>query len=113
MPYVSRTPEGKIEAVFDQPGPCAEEKMGLENQELLEFLSQDALKDYYARHLLENTDKSVIRVLEDLIEVLLAKNLIAFTDLPAPAQEKLLSRQEARDELQMTNNPILDNSGPI
>lgn len=113
MPYVSRTPEGKIEAVFDQPGPCAEEKMGLENQELLEFLSQDALKDYYARHLLENTDKSVIRVLEDLIDVLLAKNLIAFTDLPAPAQEKLLSRQEARDELQIPNNPILDNSGPI
>jgi hypothetical protein len=111
MPYVSRTPEGKIAAIFDQPGPGAEEKMTLESQELLEFLSQDGLKEY-ARRLLEESDKSVIRVLEDLIGVLLAKNLITFTDLPAPAQEKLLSRQEAR-ELQIMNNPILHKSGPI
>ncbi|MBZ0096479.1 MAG: hypothetical protein K8H75_14040 [Sulfuricella sp.] len=112
MPYVSRTPEGKIEAIFDQPGPGAKEKMTLENQELLEFLSQDGLKEY-ARRLLEETDKSVIRVLEDLIEVLLAKNLITFSDLPAPAQEKLLSRREVRDELQTLNNPILHKNGPI
>lgn len=111
MPYVARTPEGKIAAIFDQPGPGAEEKMTLESQELLEFLSQDGLKEY-ARRLLEESDKSVIRVLEDLIGVLLAKNLITFTDLPAPAQEKLLSRQEAR-ELQIMNNPILHKSGPI
>lgn len=112
MPYVSRTPEGKIEAIFDQPGPSAEEKMTLESQELLEFLSQDGIKDY-ARHLLEETDKSVIRVLEDLIEVLLAKNLITFSDLPAPAQEKLLSRREARNELHILDNPIMHNNGPI
>lgn len=111
MPYVSRTPEGKIAAIFDQPGPGAEEKMTLESQELLEFLSQDGLKEY-AKRLLEESDKSVIRVLEDLIGVLLAKNLITFTDLPAPAQEKLLSRQEAR-ELQIPTNPILHKSGPI
>lgn len=111
MPYVSRTPEGKIAAIFDQPGPGAEEKMTLESQELLEFLSQDGLKEY-ARRLLEESDKSVIRVLEDLIGVLLAKNLITFTDLPAPAQEKLLSRQEAR-ELHIPTNPILHKSGPI
>lgn len=112
MPYVSRTPDGKIEAIFDQPGPRAEEKMTLESQELLEFLSRDGLREY-ARHLLEETDKSVIRVLEDLIDVLLAKNLITFTDLPAPAQEKLLSRQEVRDELHTLNNPILHKDGPI
>lgn len=112
MPYVSRTPEGKIEAIYDQPSPGAEERMTLESQELLEFLSQDGLKEY-ARRLLEESDKSVIRVLEDLVEVLLAKNLITFTDLPAPAQEKLLSRQEARDELHVLSNPILHKSGPI
>lgn len=112
MPYVSRTPEGKIEAIFDQPSPRAEEMMTLESQELLEFLSRDGLKEY-ARHLLEQTDKSVIRVLEDLIDVLLAKNIISFSDLPAPAQEKLLSRHEVRDELHILSNPILHQSGPI
>lgn len=112
MPYVSRTPEGKIAAVYDQPGPGAEEKITLESHELLEFLSQDGLKEY-ARHLLEKTDQSVIRVLEDLIDVLLAKNIISFSDLPAPAQEKLLSRHEVRDELHILDNPILHNGGPI
>ncbi len=112
MPYVSRTPEGKIKAIFDRPGPGAEEKITLESQELLEFLSQDGLKEY-ARHLLEQTDKSVIRVLEDLIDVLLEKNIISFNDLPAPAQEKLLNRHEARDELHILDNPILHHDGPI
>lgn len=106
MPYVSRNIDGKIEAVFDRPGPNGEERVSLDDPELLEFLSRDGLKEY-ARRLLEKTDKSVIRVVEDLIEVLLTKNIITITDLPPPAQEKLLSRQEARDELQTLGNPIL------
>lgn len=106
MPYVSRNPEGKIEAIFDRPGPDAKEKIALDSVELIEFLSHDGLKEY-TKHLLEETDKSIIRVVDDLIQTLLKKHILMITDLPLPAQEKLLSRQEARENLQTLNNPIL------
>lgn len=106
MPYISRNQSGKIEAIFDRPGPDADESIALDDAELIEFLSRDGLKEY-TRHLLEETDKSIIRVMDDLIEVLLKKHLLMITDLPLPAREKLLSRQEARENLHMLDNPIL------
>ena len=39
------------------------------------------------------------RVLEDLIDVLITRGLIQFTDLPEAAQEKLLERRETRANL--------------
>ena len=106
MPYVSRNPEGKIEAIFDHPTPASPEKITLDNPELIEFLSHDGLKEY-TKNLLQETDKSIIRVVDDLIEALLKKHILTITDLPVPAQEKLLNRQEARENLQILNNPIL------
>lgn len=41
-------------------------------------------------------DLDFIRVLEDLIDLLQGKGVIAFTDLPASAQEKLLGRRQTR-----------------
>jgi hypothetical protein len=38
-------------------------------------------------------------VLEDLIDVLITRGVIQFTDLPEPAQAKLLERRETRASL--------------
>jgi len=48
---------------------------------------------------LSQTDLALARVLEDLIDTLIAKGLIQFTDLPLAAQAKLLSRRETRAAL--------------
>lgn len=48
---------------------------------------------------LSQTDLALARVLEDLIDTLIAKGLIQFTDLPAAAQSKLLNRRETRAAL--------------
>lgn len=45
---------------------------------------------------LADSDQGMVRVLEDLIETLIAKNLIRFTDLPEAAQAKLLERRSLR-----------------
>ncbi|HLB06526.1 MAG TPA: hypothetical protein VJN41_02435 [Alphaproteobacteria bacterium] len=45
------------------------------------------------------SDSELIRALEDLIDVLIKKDVIAFTDLPEPVQRKLLSRQALRERL--------------
>lgn len=45
------------------------------------------------------TDAGLIRVLEDLIDVLVERGVIRFTDLPEAAQNKLTARQSRRAEL--------------
>lgn len=60
---------------------------------------------------LSQTDTAMARVLEDLIDTLIARGLIQFTDLPQAAQAKLLSRRQTRaalkDPLQLL--PFADN----
>lgn len=48
---------------------------------------------------LADSDQGMVRVLEDLIETLIAKNLIRFTDLPEAAQAKLLERRSLRSSV--------------
>lgn len=48
---------------------------------------------------LSKTDIGLIRVLEDLIDVLINRGLIQFTDLPDAAQTKLLERRQSRANL--------------
>lgn len=48
---------------------------------------------------LTQSDLALVRVLEDLIDTLIEKGLIQFTDLPPAAQAKLLSRRETRAAL--------------
>lgn len=45
---------------------------------------------------LAGSDQGMVRVLEDLVETLIGKNLIRFTDLPEAAQAKLLERRTLR-----------------
>jgi hypothetical protein len=48
---------------------------------------------------LSQTDTGLARVLEDLIDVLITRGVIQFTDLPDAAQSKLLERRETRASL--------------
>lgn len=48
---------------------------------------------------LSATDLGLIRVLEDVIDLLIERGVIRFTDLPAAAQTKLLERRSMRASL--------------
>ncbi|MEK9775958.1 MAG: hypothetical protein VW339_07415 [Quisquiliibacterium sp.] len=48
---------------------------------------------------LAHTDASLARITEDLINVLIDKGMLKFTDLPQAAQAKLLARRQAREQL--------------
>ena len=45
---------------------------------------------------LSQSDASLARVLEDLIDVLISRGVVQFTDLPDAAQAKLLERRQNR-----------------
>jgi hypothetical protein len=46
---------------------------------------------------LKETDNDLIRVIEDIVDVLVAKNLIKIDDLPQAAQEKINYRKGLRN----------------
>ncbi|MBK9440496.1 MAG: hypothetical protein IPN53_03925 [Comamonadaceae bacterium] len=66
-----------------------------DSDEVRQFLVEDT--DHVS--LLSQTDVGLARVLEDLIDVLITRGLIQFTDLPQAAQAKLLERRQSRASL--------------
>lgn len=52
---------------------------------------------------LADSDASLARITEDLIDILIARGLIQFTDFPPAAQAKLLQRRQTRA---MLNNQL-------
>lgn len=95
MLYAIRNSEGHIISLSEAKLPDSE-PVALQDEEVLRFLAigNDAITN---GDFLENSDLGIARILEDLIEVLVGKNLIMFTDLPEPAQKKLLSRKLVRN----------------
>lgn len=59
---------------------------------------------------LEASDASTIRVLDDLITLLVEKNVIQFTELPMHAQRKLLHRETIRQSKKMVGLISSDDS---
>lgn len=51
------------------------------------------------RQALAESDAGLARVMEDLIDVLITRGVIHFTDLPEAAQSKLLQRRQKRSTL--------------
>jgi hypothetical protein len=56
-----------------------------------------------SRERLAESDQALIRVVEDLIDTLVAKDLLHFTDLPEAAQAKLLERRSLRRSVNALN----------
>lgn len=106
--YVRRDTQGKIVAVSREPGDGdGWSAAGADDAELLGF-GRDIIE---GANPLGATDLGLVRVLEDLIELLVERSLIRFTDLPVPAQHKLMERRGAREAMQHLS--LLDDDGVI
>jgi hypothetical protein len=95
MPYVHRGADGRISAVSLSAVDEMQEYLPSDHAELLRF-SRDIMGGH--TRVLLDSDMKLIRVLEDLVELLLNQGVIRFTDLPEPAQQKLLERRGLRTE---------------
>lgn len=119
MLYIIRNEEGRITSLLESYQPGAE-KADLKSKEVLDFLSvHDA--EFNADVFLEKSDMLVARIFEDLVDVLINKNVIMFTDLPEIAQQKLLSRklvrnmdsQEEKEQAKETSSFLIEDSNTI
>lgn len=96
MRYVARNAHGQICAVYDAPRDDAREALDPSHPDLRTFVG---LPDRPAAGRLHESDLALVRVIEDLVDLLVDKGVILFTELPAPAQEKLLDRGRLRRAL--------------
>lgn len=62
---------------------------------------------------LSSSDGQLIRVLEDLIDLLISNGTIRMTDLPPKALEKLNERKQVRKKLDNSLNLINDDEDSI
>lgn len=98
MFYVERDGNGKIVVVRrDANMPGMESKQSVDD-EILEFFGREETNDSLIR-ILASTDVGVMRILEDLINLLVNKNIIMSTELPEDAQIKLRQRQQMRQRI--------------
>ena len=95
MPYVKRNESGEIIAISQQPAEGFEDQVSPDSPELTAFLQSMG----HADSQLSATDQDFVRVLEDVVELLIDKGIILFTDLPDSAQEKMLYRQRLRSKI--------------
>jgi hypothetical protein len=93
MPYVRKDEAGDVVALSAEALEGFEE-VAAESIDVAAF--QRRLGD--TRAWFEESDLDVIRVLDDLVSVLVDKNVIRFTDLPSVAQQKLLARRTFRED---------------
>jgi len=99
MLYAERDANGVIVAIRKITGGSAREKERLSCTELAEFLSgSEAMLPF--ENLLTQLDTGAIRILDDLIDLLVQKNLIIFSDLPEEARQKLYERKRVRQKMQ-------------
>ncbi len=93
MLYVARNSDGVICEVHSMPLGDAQEAVPADHAEALQFIHER-----WRQNELNELDRDFVRVIEDTIELLIAKDVILFTDLPPKVQEKLLRRKEIRQK---------------
>lgn len=103
MPFVQRDASGQIVAVSQVPsdGMAAIASDHPDLQDFLGELGEEARQ-------ISATDQDFVRVLEDVVELLIGRGVILFTDLPPSAQEKMLHRQALRSNLPGSLNLLGD-----
>jgi hypothetical protein len=94
MPFVKRDEQGEVIAVSQESGPGFTEELAIDDPTLVAFISSVGGEG----STLADSDLDLIRVVEDVVELLIAKGLILFTELPENAQQKIMRRQQMRSK---------------
>lgn len=108
MPYVKRDDQGKVIALFQAEQSDARELLPPDCPEIVQFLTSENSSNVDTLHALARSDSDIARVTEDLISLLIEKQVILFTELPAAVQQKLINRARLRATLNGGESSFLD-----
>jgi hypothetical protein len=107
MPFIKRDTNGEIIALFREQNAEAGDYLLPHHPEIQAFIGLSAAGDGDAangsadgalesRQNMLTSDLEMIRVYEDLVDVLISKHVVVLTDFPQAAQEKLMRRKRLR-----------------
>ncbi len=115
MPYVIKDANDKILAFYDEQNALSTMWVDDDDLALKAFFAQikastakPVTKESEAMASLETSDLELIRVIEDLTELLIKKQVFVFTELPLFAQQKLGKRQKIRNDMVSLNSLLSD-----
>ena len=94
MFYVQRDAQGQLVRVEAAAYAEATGTLPADDHEVQAWFANEAVE--HSLNQLRHSDLEMIRVLDDLIQVLAVKGILRITDLPPAAQAKLMDRTQAR-----------------
>ncbi|USE36880.1 hypothetical protein [Endozoicomonas sp. SCSIO W0465] len=101
MLYVLRDDNHQVCAVSDKPLSNQWQRADMEDKSLKLFLQKNP---EISTGIMESSDADFIRVLEDVIDLLIDKQIIQFTEFPEAVQSKLLNRRRYRESLRSNSD---------
>lgn len=107
MLYIKRNAQGEIVMLSKEPSPECNDTINDDSPEVFAFLAEQTGQS--AQFIA--SDLAFVRVVEDMLEVLLEKGVLSFTDLPSAAQSKIIERKSLRAKNDV--NLISDDGGII
>ena len=115
MPYFQRDSNDVIISLRHQSDDEYTEFLAPTHPKIIAFLtsSKEQQDTNTAKQTLSESDQDFARATEDVINLLIEKNIILFTDLPTEVQEKMAGREKLRSNLQNSPYNFLDNSDSI
>jgi len=97
MPFVTRDETGRVTALYREQTPEAQEYLPSGHPDIADLTDQEGAGA--DRPDMRQSDLEMIRVYEDLIDILISKRIVVLTDFPTAAQEKLVRRKRLRSSL--------------
>ena len=107
MPYVQLDSNGYILSLRQTIDDDHQEYKRPTDPDVINFLTRNEEKSQ-SKNVLAESDKDIARASEDLIYLLISKNIILFTELPDALQNKLLGREKLRSSLHGVMDNFLD-----
>lgn len=100
MAYILKNAQGEVVAASAKDSPGVGWEFVEDNAKIyLDYLESALMKSNSFRE----SDIQLARVLEDLINLMIERNLIRFTDFPEAAQRRLNQRQSMRVSSQLSD----------
>ena len=120
MFYVQRNADGQLMRVEAEAYIGSTETLPADHPDLQAWFASEVMATSHKQlqqikqlKQLRQSDLEMIRVLDDLIQVLTDKGVIRVTDLPEAAQAKLMDRTQAREALGGLSQLIDEDEGGL
>lgn len=110
MPYVLHNDAGKILALYDKKEDINARWLDDNAPDVINF-KQSLINSNQAVQELAASDMELIRVLEDIVDLLIKKQVFVFTELPDSAQAKLSKRRKVRGDMLSLTSLINNEEG--